>query len=216
MKRLIVYDLDGTLVDTLEDIAQAANHMLRELGAVPLPASEIRPFVGRGLQELVKGCLRTDDPAQAERGSKIYRAYYTQHLVEHSRLYPGAREVLDHFRPRAQAVISNKPNPYSSDILRALGVAGYFIRVVGGDSEYPRKPDPSSIRAIMEQAGVSPRETLFIGDSPIDVETGRSAGIVTIAVTHGFSDEEELRAAAPDVLVPSFPELLALAKQQGW
>ena len=91
MKRLILYDLDGTLVDTLEDIAQAANHMLRALGAPTLPASAVRRYIGDGLHELVKGCLKTDDPVSIERGSKIYRAYYTTHLVDHSRLYPGAQ-----------------------------------------------------------------------------------------------------------------------------
>ena len=216
MKQLILYDLDGTLVDTLEDIAQAANHMLREMHAPTLPPSDVRRYIGHGLHELVKGCLKTDDPASIERGSKIYRAYYTTHLVDHSRLYPGAQEVLEHFKSRRQAVITNKPNPYASDILRALGVAGYFFEVVGGNSAYPKKPHPGSLLAIMERAKAAPQETVFIGDSPVDIETGRQAGVLTVCVTHGFSDAHEIRAAAPDVMVDSFPDLLALAAREGW
>ena len=216
MKRLILYDLDGTLVDTLEDIAQAANHMLRALGAPTLPASDVRRYIGHGLHELVTGCLKTADPASIERGSKIYRAYYTAHLVDHSRLYPGTQAVLEHFKTRQQAVITNKPNPYANDILRALGVADYFVEVVGGDSTYPKKPHPGSLHAIMARAKAGPQETMFIGDSPVDIETGRRAGVLTVSVTHGFSDVHEIRAAAPDAMVENFHELLALATREGW
>ena len=123
----------------------------------------------------------------------IYRAYYAVHLVDQSRLYPGAVAVLTHFSARRQAVITNKPEPFSRDILRALGIEAFFCQIVGGDSDYPKKPDPASIRAVMETWGALPAETLFIGDSPIDIETGRNAGVLTVGVTHGFSDEDELR-----------------------
>ena len=216
MKRLIVYDLDGTLVDTLGDIVQAANHMLGELGSPALAAGDIRRYIGSGVQELLTHCLKTDDPARVAQGVTLFRAYYTAHLVDHSQLYPGARTVLDHFRARRQAVITNKPNPYASDILHALGVADYFCEIVGGESAFPKKPDPAALLALMEQARVGPPETVFIGDSPIDVETGRRAGVTTAMVLHGFSDEAELRVAEPDVLVKDFSELLRAAKQAGW
>ncbi len=216
MKRLIVYDLDGTLVDTLGDIAQAANHMLGELGSPALAAGEIRRYVGSGVQELVQRCLKTDDSARVAQGVTLFRAYYTTHLVDHSRLYLGARAVLDHFRARRQAVITNKPNPHASDILRALGVADYFCEIVGGESAYPKKPDPSALLAIIKNERIPPPDTLLIGDSPIDIETGRNAGVFTVSVTHGFSDEDDIRRAAPDVIVRDFHELLALARRDGW
>jgi phosphoglycolate phosphatase len=143
MRRLILYDLDGTLVDTLEDITSAANHMLAELRMPPRPAVEIRGDIGRGLHQLVAACLQTDDRRRIEQGTKIYRAYYTQHLTDRSRLYPGVREVLDYFKARQQAVISNKPNPYSRDLLTALGVADYFFEIIGGETPYPKKPNPA-------------------------------------------------------------------------
>ena len=216
MKRLVLYDLDGTLVDTLADIAEATNHMLQTLQAPPMPADAIRQFVGRGVQELVAACLKTEEPQRIEEGVAIYRAYYAQHLLDQSRLYPGATALLDHFASRTQAVVTNKPNPFSQQILDALGVAHYFVEIVAGNSAYPRKPDPASVHALMAAAKATPHDTVLIGDSPIDIETGRNAGITTVAVLHGLTDEPELVRAKPDWLVRDFAELLAVAGRQRW
>ncbi|MBI4341634.1 MAG: HAD-IA family hydrolase [Candidatus Omnitrophica bacterium] len=216
MKRLIVYDLDGTLVDTLQDITNAANHMLKRLQRPPLAAERVRRFVGRGVAQLVAECLATDDAQRITEGLAIYRAHYREHLVDHSRLYPGARELLEHFRNRAQAVITNKPNPDSRELLRRLGVADYFLDIIGGDGPYPKKPDPAALQSTMERASASADETLLIGDSPIDVETGRRAGVPTVTVSHGLADAAELAAAHPDLAVDDFGELLGLAKSRGW
>ena len=216
MKRLIIYDLDGTLVDTKEDISRAANHMLSQLHLPPLASQEICRYVGRGLHNLIKGCLQTDDPRRIEQGTKSYRAYYAAHLLDHSRLYPGAQEALEYFKSRAQVVITNKPNPYSREILMGLGVAGYFIEIVAGDSAYPKKPDPAAVRSVMERAQAAPEETLMVGDSPIDIETGRNAGVLTVGIAQGFADDHELQAASPDVLIRNFTELLTLVRQRRW
>ena len=218
MMRLIVYDLDGTLVDTLDDITASANRMLEHLGLPPVPASEVRGYVGRGIQELVQRCLGTEDERLLERGLRLYREDYGRHLLDHSRLYPGARETLEHFKRlgRPQAVITNKPDPYSAQILAGLGAAGYFTAVIAGDAAYPKKPDPASLRALMERHGAAPADTVFIGDSPVDVETGRRAGVLTVAVTHGLADARELAAAAPDATVGGFAELVALSAARCW
>lgn len=215
-KRLILYDLDGTLVDTREDITRAANRMRAEMGLGPLPRQEVCRFVGLGLTQLVQSCLQTEDLDRVEKGMAVYRAHYTQHLLDHTALYPSVREVLDHFRGRAQAVITNKPNPYSRQILEALGVADYFVEIIAGNSDYARKPDPAGILAIMERAGAVASQTLMVGDSPIDVQTGARAGIATVGVAQGFSPREELAAADPDELVGDFSELLKLAKERQW
>ena len=216
MKRLIFYDLDGTLVDTLQDITEAANHMLREIGLPPRDKKEIRQYIGRGAHELVRLCVKADDQAAIAKGLDIYRAYYQEHLVTHSRLYPNALETLEHFKDRPQAVISNKPNPHSRDILRALGVAQYFCAIIGGNSGFPIKPNPQSLISILMQERVAPSEAVFVGDSPIDIDAGRQAGTMTVMLTHGFTDEPELRRAEPDVLVENFGELLELARQEHW
>ncbi len=214
--RLIVYDLDGTLVDTRKDIARAANHMRARMELPPLPEKEICSYVGLGLKRLVESCLKTEHPAKVEEGTKIYRAFYAEHLLDHAVLYPGVTEVLEHFRRRRQAVITNKPNPYSRQILEALGVAGYFTEIIAGDSEYPKKPDPESLLAVMRREGAAPAATLLVGDSPIDVETGSKAGVLTVGVAQGFCGRAELERAGPDHLVEGFPELLELAKEKSW
>ena len=215
-KSLIVYDLDGTLADTRVDIAQAANRMRAQTGLPPLPEKEICGYVGLGLRRLVEGCLGTADPARIEEGTRIYRAYYSQHLLDHTALYPGVRDVLEHFRGRGQAVITNKPDPYSRQILEGLGVAGYFLEIVAGNSGWPKKPDPESLRAVLGKEGIPPQDALFIGDSPIDIETGAKAGVLTVAVAQGFCEREDLAQAGPDHLVGGFPELLELAREQAW
>ena len=100
MKSLIIYDLDGTLVDTREDIARAANHMLEQMGHPAISVEEVSRHVGRGLQSLIRGCLKSEDPKAVEKGSKIYRDHYARHMLDSSRLYPGTREVLDYFKER--------------------------------------------------------------------------------------------------------------------
>ena len=214
--RLIIYDLDGTLVDTLQDITNAANHMLQSLGLPGMAAQQVRRFVGRGIRELVRSCLNTDDAPRLDAALKTYRAFYAQHMLDHSRLYPGARDALEHFRGRQQAVVTNKPNPYSRQILEGLGVAGYFIEIIAGDGDYPKKPDPASVTALLRKAQADASASVLIGDSPVDVSTGRRAGLVTVALTHGLADEDELRQAGPDVLVNDFAQLLDVARRHEW
>lgn len=216
MKRLILYDLDGTLVDTLEDISGSANAMLAQLGLPAISRKQARCYIGRGGYQFVKDCLGTDDAKRIERGLKLYRAHYHQHMLDHTYLYPHAKEILTYFNTRTQAVVTNKPNPYSAEILKALGVADYFFRIIAGDSEYPKKPDPTSLRAMLSLSGVRAEEAVFIGDSQVDVQTGRSAGMMTVGIQHGFAEDGELIAAAPDLLVRDFQELLEIAVKQQW
>ena len=215
-KRLVIYDLDGTLVDTAEDIVQAVNHAVTSLGHPALSGREIRAGVGSGVANLLGRCLKTDDKARIDAGVQLFREYYGAHLTDHSALYPGTRDVLEHFRGRTQAVLTNKPEPFAQDLVRALGIDGYFTQVIAADGRAPIKPDPSVIFALLKTHEVVPEAALMIGDSPIDIETGRRAGITTAIVSHGFSDEAQLRAARPDALVRDFPSLLPLATQRGW
>ena len=216
MKRLIIYDLDGTLVDTGEDIAQAVNHMLRELTGAALSHEEIRRFVGSGLHDLVARCLKTQDPDVIERGMALFGRYYAQHLTDHSRLYPGAKPLLEYFRERTQVLITNKPLPFARDLIAALEVAAYFAEVIAPGSPYPKKPDPTAIVSLMARYHLTSHDVLLIGDSLIDIQTGRNAGVLTAIVQQGFANQEELKAAAPDLLTRDLHELLALARQQGW
>lgn len=187
MKRLVIYDLDGTLVDTSQDLRQANAYVLSHLGV---------------------------SPRQRE---ALFAAYYAHHAYEHSRLYPGVRRVLAYFHGRShQALLTDRPNPFARDLVEALGISGYFFDLVAGDSPYPRKPHPTGALALIAKAGVTPAETLLVGDSPLDIETGRNAGVVTIAVSQGMVPMAELRASGPDVLADDFVHLLELATRYGW
>ena len=216
MKKLLIYDLDGTLVDTREDIVRSVLYMLSEMNAPAMLREEIQSYVGRGLYPLMSGTLRTTDKKQIEKGGKIYRDYYGRHMLDHSALYPEAKNFLENYKNRKQAVVTNKPNPFSEEMLRYLGVADYFIKIIAGDSEHPKKPDPAAVLNLLEKEKLQPEEALFIGDSLIDVETARTSGIQIAVISHGFGRSDELESAAPDLLVKDFAHLRKEMERRNW
>ena len=216
MKSLLVYDLDGTLVDTADDIVCSANHMLRELGHAELSSSEIEGYVGHGLHHLLGECLKSKDEKLIERGAKIYRSFYAEHMMDHSVLFPGAEIFLETFKNRFQAVVTNKPNPYATEMLKSLRVASYFTEILGGNSGFPYKPDPAALLHLIGKHKISKKETVYIGDSAIDIEMARKADVEVIVLTHGFAKEQALRASRPDGIFHHFTELLAHAKECAW
>jgi phosphoglycolate phosphatase len=212
---LIFYDLDGTLVDTREDIARSANHMLRQMEVPELSHEEISSYVGHGVFQLISGCLKTEDKKRVEKGIKIYRDYYSKHMLDHSKLFPGVLENLEAFKSCPKIVLTNKPNPYSKDLLKALRIADFFEEIIGGgDPGYPKKPDPSAIFAMQKRFSVLASESLFVGDSEVDIETARNAGIPVVVITHGFSGLEALESAAPDGMTHNFQQLTEWMKQR--
>lgn len=216
MKKLILYDLDGTLADTRRDIINGVRYALETLKGPQLTDDEIKDCVGTGLHALIRQVFRTEDEALADRGAKLYREHYKKHMLDHTQLYPGARECLEYFKAREQAVITNKPNPFSSQILAALGVADYFLAILAGDNGLPFKPDPAAIHHLMDKADAAAEDVLFVGDSPIDIQAARNASVEVVTLSHGFASEATLRDAKPDHIVRDFQELLALARQKGW
>ena len=216
MKKLILYDLDGTIVDTRQDIINGVRYALKTLKGPDLTDDEIKDCVGTGLHALIKQVFRTEDEKLADQGSKLYRKHYKKHMLDHTHLYAGARECLEHFKDRKQAVITNKPNPFSSQILEALGVARFFIAILAGDNGLPFKPDPAAIHHLMEETSAREEETLFVGDSPIDIQAARNAGVEVVTLSHGFASEATLREAKPDHIVHNFDELLRIAQEKGW
>lgn len=216
MKKLLAYDLDGTLIDTGEDIAHSINYMLRTLHRPELERREIDSYVGFGLHHLMGCCLKSQNRREIEEAASVYRAYYKEHLLDHSRPFPGAVEFLEAHRTRIQVVITNKPNPFTQDMLNSLGVASYFSKIIAGDQEFPRKPDPAAMLSILSSEGVRPEEAVMIGDSLIDLEMGRRAGMMCAMLSHGFTKEETLQKAAPDIVCKNFSELLNFARTQAW
>lgn len=218
MNKLIVYDLDGTLIDSRRDISEAVNWTLKELGFLDLPSERIGTFVGSGVKNLMQQALQEARPSpdKSEKGTrsflehsiKLFRARYGEHLLTYTRLYPSVLKVLEYFRNRFQAVITNKPENFSLTILKGLGVSRYFFEAIGGDSGFQKKPAPNALIEILKKAQVEPDEAVLVGDSAIDVETGRNARVKTIAVTYGFGKSEEIRNSKPDFILNNLEELI--------
>jgi phosphoglycolate phosphatase len=187
VRRLIAFDLDGTLIDSRRDLADSANQLIEELGGQPLTVEGIGRMVGEGARVLVHRALTAaglgDPPGALERFMQIYDA----RLLNHTVAYEGMLDVVQHARQHARlAVLTNKPLAPSEQILDALGMRDLFDDVIGGDGPFPRKPDPTGLRTLMERAGASPGATLMIGDSAIDHETAIRAATRCCLTSYGF------------------------------
>jgi len=207
---LLVYDFDGTLVDTKEDIARAVNRVLAELGLAPLPPETVYGYVGRGVGHLLTCALagtgREDVPFAVE----LFMKHYDAHLMDRTRFYPNCRETVEFFAHKPQAILSNKPARFITRILEELGCRGRFARILGGDSVEHKKPHPEGLHRLLAEFGLAPGRLLLVGDSPLDVETGRAAGVATCAVTWGLHPRDRLEAASPDFLIDDMAELQRL------
>lgn len=206
---LLIFDLDGTLVDSKLDIANGVNHTLKTLGLPSISNEEIYRYVGHGVRDLIADAV---GPHQEKRDEalKIFMDYYQAHLTDHTRLFPGMQEVLKHFSGKKKAVLTNKPQLLTELLLQQLGIASCFDIVIGGETNFPKKPDPASTLHILKTCGVAPHQTLIIGDSAVDIETGKKAGIRTCGVTYGFRPQKELADAGCDFLIHKPLELLSL------
>lgn len=208
--RAIVFDLDGTLADTREDIAAACNHALRALGRTPLSVATIAGFVGDGSRTLVARAfgLPADDPVVTN-AFALFGDYYASHAADHVSWMPGAREALGACAHLPLALATNKPRSATLPLLDALGIASRFRAVfAGGDG--PLKPDPTGIRELLTKLGVAPDDAWVVGDGPQDIGAGRGAGAWTVAVLGGFSSTECLEAAGPHRVIPSLGALAEL------
>lgn len=188
VRRLIAFDLDGTLIDSRRDLADSANELITELGGAPLPEEAIGLMVGEGAAMLVRRALAAaqlgeSGPAALRRFLEIYDG----RLLQHTRVYEGVPDAVQVARQYARvAVLTNKPAAATARILAGLGLDDLFDEVVGGDGPLPRKPDPASLVALMDRSGAAASRTLLIGDSAIDHETARRASVRCCLATYGF------------------------------
>jgi phosphoglycolate phosphatase len=207
--RLLVFDLDGTLVDSLRDLATATNQALDRIapGTPPLPVEEVRAFVGDGARQLLRRSLdKTGLPNTVDELLPVYLDCYAGCLLDTTRLFPGVREALDRLRDRTLAVLTNKPGDLSRAILAGLDVADRFARIYGAGDVPSHKPDPAGLLRILEDLGVPCGRAVMVGDSEVDVRTGRAAGVRTVGVTYGLHPEG-LRAFPPDLCIDDLREL---------
>lgn len=212
--KLVIFDLDGTLIDSRLDLVHSVNAALRHIGRPELPEDVIASYVGDGAPILIQRALGAEaaDEALVRTGLEFFLSYYREHKLDHTTVYPGVAEALAAIQrsgngvPRKMAVLSNKPVNPSRAIVEALGLGPFFSQIYGGNSFASKKPDPEGARKLLEESGVPPEQTAFVGDSHVDVRTGRNAGLWTIGVTYGFAPHT-LDDETPDVSVDSPQEL---------
>ncbi len=211
--KLLIFDLDGTLVDSRLDLVHSVNAMLRHFHRPELPDEVIASYVGDGAPMLVRRALGDPDEEQfVQEALEYFLAYYRVHKLDNTHAYEGVKEALEAIRAsqqeaeRRMAVLSNKPVNPSRAIVDALGLGEYFVRVYGGNSFHTKKPDPLGVHTLLEETGTRSDETVIIGDSSIDILTGRNADLWTCGVTYGFAPRT-LDDAPPDVLVDSPQDL---------
>ena len=187
--RLGIFDLDGTLIDSVEDIAAAVNHALGRVGLPLRGRDEVRSFIGDGARVLLERAVGPHRD-RLEEALSAWREHYQAHLLDHTRPYPGIAEALAR-AGRTLAVQTNKPGPMARRILEGLGLLDRFVLVLGG-GEAPPKPDPAGALGILERVGVRPEEAIFVGDSLVDLATARNAGLTFVGVAWGLVPRADL------------------------
>jgi phosphoglycolate phosphatase len=214
--KLIVFDLDGTLIDSARDLCNSVNAALEHMGRPHLPDGTIASFVGNGAALLVRRSLAVENGVSPDEvhdeelatGYNFFLAHYREHKLDFTYAYDGVLDSLSNLSampdgsPRVMAVLTNKPVRPARAICDGLGMGAFFANVYGGDSFPLKKPDPMGLRAIMSEAGVSPGQTLMIGDSKVDVQTARNAGAWSLGCQFGFGPQN-LMEEPPDVVVNS-------------
>jgi phosphoglycolate phosphatase len=207
--RVLIFDLDGTLIDSKLDLAHAVNAMLEHMGRTPLAHEMVYSYVGNGAPMLVRRALgegATD--AECEKGLAHFLAYYRAHMLDNTVTYPGVREGLEKLKGKAMAVLTNKPVRFSEEILNGLGLSRYFRFVYGGNSFEKKKPDPMGVETILRDLAAPPADAMMVGDSDVDIRTARNSGIWACGVSYGLGTES-LRAHPPDIMLDSLEELPA-------
>jgi len=210
LSQLLIFDLDGTLIDSKRDLADAVNAMRLHLGEPPLADQTVYSYVGSGAPVLVRRALPGRDEEEIERGLRYFLEYYRDHMLDATTLYPGVREALDELMesPAKMAVLTNKPVRFSEHLIKGLGLDGHFFRIYGGNSFEEKKPHPIGIELLMQESGIGRDRTIMVGDSAVDVLTARNAQVLACGVTWGFQPET-FAEAPPDFTIDRMSELVA-------
>jgi phosphoglycolate phosphatase len=210
---VLIFDLDGTLVDSKKDLSASVNHVRLTFGLPQLTEREIGGYIGDGAQMLIRRALGSDVSEQdVQSGLQLFLSYYRDHMLDESVLYPGVSETLERLKDFRLAVLTNKPIRFSRMMLEGLGILRCFGAVYGGNSFERKKPDPVGIFQILSDTQGRAEDTWMIGDSAVDVLTGRNAGVKTCGVSWGYA-VESFERTPPDARIDRFEELEALVRK---
>lgn len=206
---LVIFDFDGVLVDTADDIAVAANVVLERYGMPAASRERVRAHIGGGAEALIRRLLPDSSDEVFREATALFKATYTDAYDVHTTLYPGASETLEGLfaAHKAMAIVTNKMETLAGALVRKLGVERYFNLVVGPESVTRRKPDPEAIDLVLSRLGLSAERTLMIGDTAVDILAGKAAGTHTCGALYGYGPQSEIEAVAPDYLIRSIQEV---------
>jgi len=204
---LLIFDLDGTLVDTRRDLANAVNYALQQTGRNEIALETVVSYVGDGTRKLLARTLGSVTEAELEIFHHHFRLHYFDHIADFSRPYAGMFEILEHFSTKKKAVLTNKPQEFMEALFRRLDLVRHFDIAVGGQAGLKLKPDPEAILKILNHLNVQPAHAVMIGDSENDILAGKAAGVMTCAVTFGFRPKENLLPLHPDFVANGPDEL---------
>ncbi len=212
--RAFVFDLDGTLIDSKMDLVHSVNDMLRETGRAEQPIEQVASYIGHGAPQLIASVLGLNSSEEQRReGLEVFLRHYQLQMLNLTRPYPGVAEGLRALTGCALAVLTNKPTQPSIAILEGLKLRPFFRAVYGGDSFEKKKPDPTGALAILRELNVSASEAAMVGDSDVDIQAARNAGMLAVGVTYGFGQHDKQLCAA-DLYVDSLTELSRLAERK--
>lgn len=206
--KLVVFDLDGTLIDSKKDIAHAVNLTMKHYGVAPIPDEIIQKYVGTGVAPLIELQLRYSGVADLSDAPAVFAACYLEHLTDDTKLYSGINRVLDSYRSVPRLILTNKSNQFLKPLMQKLDIGYYFVAAYGRESFPTRKPDPGPLLEISKKHKVSLDSMIIIGDSEVDIQSGKNAGTQTCAVTYGYGDLETLKNLSPDYLISKPEDML--------
>ena len=207
----LLFDLDGTLIDSKRDLAQSVRYLQKHYGHALSSEKEVGTFIGDGVTKLVQRALPNFHPSKLEEAVTVFKDHYREHCMDHTDVYPGVMRALKHFREKKMAVVTNKPVRISARILEGLRLSHYFKLVIGGDSLPHKKPHPEPIlNTFITMRLRNKKQVVMVGDSPNDIHAGRAAGVLTCGILSNIGDPQKLRSSRPDFIISHMNELMRL------
>lgn len=205
---LIIFDLDGTLVDSLPDLSDAVNYALTQLGEKTISQEQVAKFIGGGLKKLLELATGNIEDKYYEKARSFFMEYYDKNYVNKTTVFDGVAEVLTHFSTKKKALYSNKLHHYTIATVEKLALDHFFVKILGAQPEvFKSKPSPEGILMILKELNINPKNALIVGDSTHDIQAGKAAGLYTCAVTYGYRPKDSLIAAKPDIIIDNIRNL---------
>ena len=207
---LIIFDLDGTLVDSREDVTNAVNFTLKKIGLKKKSISEISSYIGKGIEDLIRKSLGNKQEVLLKRALSVFEEYYKEHFTDNSVLYPNVKEILEYFNNKRKTIVTNRNYEFALLIMKTLGIYDYFENIVGGDDIGCMKPSSCPLNKSMGRLNADKEKAIIVGDMDIDILAGRRAGITTCGVTYGIGKKEDIIKAKPDFIIDDIIDLKSI------